>query len=99
MTATCCPSEAPCEIHRRLRRPPLTVRGVKTMLTRAGVDYSALTITYDPAVWTDVETGRWSTSVLIKGPEEARQAAWDVLFYSHGLGCAPYPEYDMWSRQ
>ena len=78
---------------------PLTVRGVKTMLRRAGVDYSSLTITHDPDVWTDLETGARSTSVKIEGPREARQAAWDVLFYRPGLGCAPYPEYDMWSRR
>jgi hypothetical protein len=78
---------------------PLTVRGVKTILTREGVDYSALTITHDPAVWTDIETGRSSTSVIITGPKEAREAAWRVLFYRRGLGCAPYREYDMWSRR
>lgn len=78
---------------------PLTVRGVKTILTRAGVDYSALTIIHDPAIWTDVETGRSSTSIRIEGPKEAREAAWDALFYGHGLGCAPYTEYDMWSRR
>jgi hypothetical protein len=78
---------------------PLTVRGVKAMLARARVDYAALTITHDPAIWTDLETGRSSTSVRIAGPRKARQAAWDVLFYGRGLGCAPYPEYDMWSRR
>jgi hypothetical protein len=77
---------------------PLTARGVKMMLARAGVDYSALTVTEDPAVWTDLETGRQSTSVKIEGPEEARwQAA--LALYSHGLSNAPYPEYDMWSRR
>jgi hypothetical protein len=78
---------------------PLTVRGVKTILSRAGVDYSALMITYDPRVWTDLETGCQSTSVKIAGPREAREAAWDALFYRGDLGCAPYPEYDMWSRR
>ena len=77
----------------------LTARGVKTILSRAGVDYSALTITHDPAVWTDLETGRQSTSVRIEGPQQARRAAWDVLFFSRDLACAPYPEYDMWSRR
>jgi hypothetical protein len=52
-------------------RRDLTVRGVKAMLTRAGVDYSALTITHDPAVWTDLETGAQSTSIKIEGPEGA----------------------------
>ena len=78
---------------------PLTARGVKMMLARAGIDHSKLTITYDPAVWTDLETGAQSTSVKIEGPREQREAAWDVLFYRPGLSCAPYPEYDMWSRR
>jgi hypothetical protein len=78
-------------------RPELTARGVKMMLTRAGVDYSALTITDDPAVWTNVETGVGHTSVVIAGPKEARSRAAGVL-YGKGLGNAPYPEYDMWSR-
>lgn len=78
---------------------PLTARGVKAMLGRANVDYSALTITDDPAVWTDLETGRASTSVKICGPKDVREAVWDVLFWGQGLGCAPYPEYDMWSRR
>ena len=79
-------------------RRPLTARGLKAMLTRAGVDHSALEIHEDPAVWTNVETGQRSTSVVVSGPKEAREAAWDVLFWGRGLGCAPYPEYDMWSR-
>jgi hypothetical protein len=78
---------------------PLTVRGVKTMLRRAGVDYSSLTITEDPRVWTDLETGQRSTSVKIEGPQAGREAAWDVLFFRPGLGCAPYTGYDMWSRR
>ena len=80
-------------------RRDLTARGVKAMLTRAGVDYSALTITHDPTVWTDLETGAQSTSVKIEGPKTQRETAWDVLFYRPGLGCAPYPEYDLWSRR
>ena len=31
---------------------PLTARGLKAMLTRAGVDHYTLTITDDPEVWT-----------------------------------------------
>jgi hypothetical protein len=76
----------------------LTARGVKTMLSRAGVDYSALTITDDPAVWTDLETGRRSTSVKIEGPKEARWQAQVVLF-DKGLSNAPYPDHDEWSRR
>jgi hypothetical protein len=76
----------------------LTARGVKTILSREGVDYSALTITDDPTVWTDIETGASSTSVKIEGPREARSAAGAVL-YGRGFGNAPYTGYDMWSRQ
>ena len=76
---------------------PLTARGVKTLLTKAAVDYSALTITDDPDVWVNIQTGIGNTSVKIEGPREARKKAWWVLF-NRGLSNAPYPEYDMWSR-
>jgi hypothetical protein len=78
----------------------LTARGVKTMLTRAGVDYSGLQIVDDPTVWTDLETGRQGTSVIISGPEAARWAAHTALFWGHGLSSnAPYPDHDRWVRR
>jgi hypothetical protein len=77
---------------------PLTARGVKAILTRAGVDHSGLTITDDPAVWVDLDTGKSSTSVVVSGPEQPRARAFDALF-TRGYACAPYPEYDMWSRK
>jgi hypothetical protein len=64
---------------------------------RAGVDHSALEIHDDPAVWTNVETGERSTSVVVSGPKDLRWRATSVL-YDKGLSNAPYPEYDMWSR-
>jgi hypothetical protein len=76
----------------------VTARGIKAMLTRAGVNYSALTITDDSAVWTNLETGRSTTSVKIEGPKDIRSKVWDAL-EDRGLVCAPYPEYDMWSRR
>jgi hypothetical protein len=76
---------------------PLTARGLKAILTRAGVGHSALRIRDDPSVWVNVETGERSTSVIVSGPEDARRAASHVL-YEKGLANAPYPEYDMWSR-
>lgn len=79
-------------------RARLTARGVKMILTRAGVDYSALTITDDPDVWVDLETGKGTTSVKIEGPDEPRRRVWWAL-ESRGLSCAPYPEYDMWCRR
>jgi hypothetical protein len=76
----------------------LTARAVKAMLTRAGVDCSALEIRDDPAVWRDLSTGRTSTSVIIEGPKELRHAASHVL-WSAGLSRAPYPDHDAWSRR
>lgn len=76
----------------------LTARGVKNMLGRAGVDHSALTITDDPAIWVDLETGRASNSVKIEGSDDDRWAA-DRALSERGLACAPYPEYDMWCRR
>jgi hypothetical protein len=78
-------------------RRDLTVRCVKAMLTKAGVDHCALEIYRDPAVWTNLETGRQKTSVVIKGPKDARWQASHVL-YERGLSNAPYPDLDMWSR-
>ena len=77
---------------------PLTARGVKIMLGRAGVDYSGLVIRDEHAVWIDVETGERSQgSVVIEGPRDARKAAFWVLF-DKGLSIAPYSKYDVWSR-
>ena len=49
-------------------RQDLTVREIEAMLTKSGVDHSALEIYHDPAVWTNLETGAQRTSVVIKGP-------------------------------
>lgn len=79
------------------RARPLSARGLKAMLTRAGVDHSALEIRDDPAVWTNVETGEQSTSVVVSGPKDTRrQASW--VLYDKGLANAPYPDCDKWSR-
>lgn len=76
----------------------LTVEDVKGILSGLGVDYSALAIEHDPAVWADLETGRGTTSVVIRGPRELRLRAWDAL-EAAGLSCAPYPDRDCWSRR
>jgi hypothetical protein len=76
---------------------PLTARGVKAMLTRAGIDHSELQIGEDPVVWTDVETGKRSTYVIICGPADVRRQASDVLF-DRGVSSAPYPDHDSWAR-
>jgi hypothetical protein len=77
---------------------PLTARGVKLILSRNGVNHSALTITDDPQMWTDLDTGAKTASVKIEGPKELRRAATRALF-DKGLSEAPYPEYDLWSRR
>jgi hypothetical protein len=51
----------------------MTARGVKVMLTREGVDYSALTLTDDPRVWTDVETRCQGTAAAPSACGAARQ--------------------------
>jgi hypothetical protein len=76
----------------------LTARGVKVMLTRARVDYSDLTITDDPAIWTDLDGGNPRTSVVIRGPKEARNRVWTAL-EDRGLACAPYTDRDEWARK
>jgi hypothetical protein len=76
---------------------PLTARGVKMILTRAGVNHSELKIFADPTIWRDIETGRTHTYIVISGPARARKLAASVL-YGRGLQNAPYPEYDSWAR-
>jgi hypothetical protein len=75
----------------------LTARGVKTMLTRAGVDHSALTIRDDDTVRRNLETGA-AAAVIIEGPKEARTRAYHVLF-DRGLSVAPHSDHDEWSRR
>ncbi|GAB3535833.1 hypothetical protein GCM10027403_14620 [Arthrobacter tecti] len=82
--------------------PPLTARGVKARLTRAGADYRHLDITDGAEVsrLVDVDrTGPWrrQTVVTITGSREARREADDVLFWA-GLSCAPYPDRSIWRR-
>lgn len=78
----------------------LTARGVKMRLSRAKVDYSALTITERVINSRRVdldETFPWLelNMVTISGPRDARRAADNVLFDS-GLCCAPYPDRSEW---
>jgi hypothetical protein len=75
----------------------LTADEVRALLTEAGVDQSGLTIIDDTAVWTNFTTGESGTSVLVKGPKDARRAAHSVLF-AQGYAVAPYPDEDYWSR-
>ncbi len=76
---------------------PLTVRGVKTILTRAGVPYAGLELT--PYLTESVVPGREGTihGVRITAPLKARRAAENVLFDA-GLACVGYPEHSTWTR-
>lgn len=68
----------------------LTARGVRSRLTRARVDHAPLKIT------------QHGDYVRIDGDgcdeDIRRRAAFWVLFDA-GLSCAPYPEYDLWTRR
>ncbi len=80
----------------------LTARGLKQMLTRAGVDHAQLEFAEQQvtARRLDVDyTGPWEkvTQVVVTGPKECRTAAFHVLF-DKGLSIAPYPDRDIWSR-
>jgi hypothetical protein len=76
----------------------LTARDVTAMLDLAGVDYSGLDITEDDAVWTGLDGGNPRTSVIIRGPKEARDQVWPAL-EGGGLACAPYGDRDEWTRR
>jgi hypothetical protein len=83
-----------------VRMNGLTARGVKMRLSRAKVDYSALTITEGVVTSRRVDfdgSGPWRALnvVTIAGPREARRAASEVL-YDAGLSCAPYPDRGEW---
>jgi hypothetical protein len=68
-------------------RKPLTVRSVKNMLTRAGVDHSKLTFTATNA----------GASVIIGELGAQRRQILHALL-DRGLGVAPYPDKQVWSR-
>lgn len=81
-------------------RRQLTARGVKTRLTRAGIDHTALTITDKAQTARQVDinfSGPWQRRnvVLIHGTKEQRRPAFHALFDA-GLACAPYPDHDEW---
>lgn len=63
----------------------LTVRGVKAMLTREGIDYTGLEFRED------------DNRVLISGDDSVRRRVRNALLDS-GLTLAPYPDCDWWSR-
>jgi hypothetical protein len=71
-------------------KKPLTVQGVRSRLTRAGVDHYPLQIT---------QFGNY-VRVDSDGCDDdiRRRAAFHVLFDA-GLSCAPYPGYDLWIRR
>lgn len=79
----------------------LTARGVRLRLTRAGVDYSALSIVEQTTRARDAwNGGPWETftEVKISGPKVALDAAYWALFAT-GLSVAGYPDHSIWSRR
>lgn len=69
---------------------PLTVRGVRQRLTRAGVDHYPLRITQD-GDYIRVDSDGCDDDIR-------RRAARQVLFDA-GISLAPYPEYDLWIKR
>lgn len=79
---------------------PLTVRGVRQILSRAGVDSSALAIEARTVTQRDAwNGGPWTTSqeIVVTAPRDVRRPADEVL-WGAGLTCAPYPDHSVWSR-
>lgn len=80
----------------------LTIRGVKTMLTRAGIDTCALSFTRHDRSGQHV-TGHYEckyvekVDIEITGPKTVRADVRAELF-DRGLECAPYPDRDFFSR-
>lgn len=68
----------------------LTVRGVRSRLTRAGVDHAPLRITQF-GDYVRIDSDGCDDDIR-------RRAAFNVLFDA-GLSVAPYPEYDLWIRR
>lgn len=68
----------------------LTVRGVRSRLTRAGVDHAPLKITQF-GDYVRVESDGCDDDIR-------RRAAQQVLFDA-GISCAPYPTYDLWIKR
>jgi hypothetical protein len=81
----------------------LTILGVKRLLTRAGIDYSQLTITQSRVTASylgdGLRFGPWETytEVRLDGPRELRREAENALFYA-GYSSAPFPDYSLWSK-
>lgn len=80
----------------------LTVRGVKTMLTRAGIDTRALAFTRHDRSGQHVSgifEGRYveKVDIEVSGPKTVRDDVRAELF-DRGLECAPCPDRDFFSR-
>lgn len=88
----------------RLMASKLTTRGVKVMLTRAGVDHQGLTFTEQDETTRTVDfesPGPWvqqSTVTISGGSKAQRDAAWSVLFGA-GLSCVPYSDRAVYARR
>lgn len=78
----------------------LSARGVKRMLTRAGVDWRALTITEQRITSRDAwNGGPWETytEVRVGGPRLLLNTVWWALS-KPGMSCASYPDHQLWSK-
>lgn len=80
----------------------LTIRAVKSMLTRTGVDYSELSferIDRSATHTGGTYEGQYVEKIDIKisGPKSLRQQAGSALF-EQGLECATFPDCDYYSR-
>lgn len=80
----------------------LSARGVKQMLSRAGIDYRDLTITEHQVTARDAwNGGPWQTytEVKIEGPKESHDRAYWALFTKPGLMSAPCGGASSWCRR
>lgn len=78
----------------------LSARSVKQILTSAGVDWRALTITEQRTTARDAwNGGPWETytEVRLEGPKALYDKAYLALFGKR-LSVAPYPDHSLWSR-
>ena len=76
----------------------LSIRAVRSMLTRDKVDQSQLTLTeFSRGICHPGKAETSRVEVHITGPRDARRAAATALL-ERGLTIAPYPERDEWQR-
>lgn len=80
----------------------LTVRAVKMMLTRAGLDTHTLSFTRHDRSGrhtSGIHEGRYveKVDIEVSGPKTVRNDV-RVELFNRGLECSPYPDRDFFSR-